>query len=198
MSVMYLESNSIFYFVNTMWPYFFPLPFKPAPSLHLCVCTPHSHTKRCTKLVNDACAGRSSWQMLHSGSLGVTHGTHILITCCGSLNTQSEEWQSSRLPHVCLFPLAPTCSPASPLPFSSPLLLASLVLPAHFTRGSWLGFYGLLLFSFTVFIKAQHKKTPPEIFNVCLKDVGQAQVCTHKFIFWLSPCENVVCVRMEA
>lgn len=82
------------------------IPFGPTSflSLHLCVCTPHRHTKRCTKLVSDARAGRSSWQMLHSGSLGVMHGTHVLITCCASLDTQSEEWQSSRLPHVCLFP----------------------------------------------------------------------------------------------
>lgn len=163
MSVMYHESNSIFYFVNTIWPYFFPLPFKPAPSLHLCVCTPHRHTKRCTKLVSDTRAGRSSWQMLHSGSLGVMHTrTHHML--CESRLTVSGVAEFTAPPRLSFSPPAPTCSPASPLPFSSPLLLASVVLPAQFTRGSWLGFYSLLLFSFTVFIKAQH----PQRFLMCV------------------------------
>lgn len=194
MSVMYHESNSIFYFVNTIWPYFFPLPFKPAPSLHLCVCTPHRHTKRCTKLVSDARAGRSSWQMLHSGSLGVMHGTHVLITCCASLDSQSAEWQSSRLPHVCL----PTrthmqsCQPASFF-FSTLVSFCCFASAVH----SWfmVGFLQFVVIQFHCF---HQSATPPEIFNVCLTNVGQAQVCTPKFIFWLSPCENIVCVRMEA
>lgn len=92
--------------------------------------TPHWQRKCYNKAVNDTCADRSSWQMLDSGPLAVTHDGHMLTHWLWeSRYTESEKWQSSWLPpHLCF---SFFCQPTS---FSFLLSLVSVVLSAWWSH----------------------------------------------------------------
>lgn len=117
---------------------------------------------------------------LCSGSLGVTHGMH---TCCGSLDKRRQ--LSGRVhgspTSVFFIPVLPACFLFF---FSAPLSCSRFTSAVH----SWFtaGFFTVYCF-LLVFIGAQHQ-IKPEIFNVRLKNVGEAEMCTPKFTFWLLSC----------
>lgn len=93
--------------------------YSSAAVLHLCPRIAHWHTTCCNKPVSDACAGRSSWQMLDPGSLAVTHSAHILAhTLWESQNTAGVGGVAEfTTPQHLSFSLTavPSRSPASPL-----------------------------------------------------------------------------------
>lgn len=164
-----------------------PLLIKPAPFRHL------SHRNDTQSVVI------SSWAMLvladpvdRCWTLAVTQRTHTLThTLWESRYTESEEWQSSPLPHICLFhfPFAPTQSPASPLPFfSSPLVafsrrFVSTLKPTVTGEVHSRFMVGSLRFVDVQF-RCFHQTVTPDknrYLDVCLKNVGQTghEVCTY-------------------
>lgn len=114
------------------------------------------HTRCCNRLVNDARAGRSPRQMLDSGSLAVTRGTHILTHRLVGVSTRTVRGMAefTAPPHLSLPRHA--VLPARFLFFLPRSRWLSLVLSAQFTRGSRSGFYALLLFGFTALVDARH------------------------------------------
>lgn len=152
---------------------------------------PYWHRRCRNRPVSDACAGRSTWQMLDSESLAVTHTAHILIhTLWESQCTKLEKWQSSSLPHICLFHFlfSPTYRPASPLPFLLHCCWFLLFCQHTGANCSWssvtvhVGFYGLLLSSLTGVKNMTVDKTSDF-------DVGH-EAMIDSCLFWLNPCEN--------
>ena len=77
--------------------------------------------------------------MLDPGSAAVTATTHTLAhTLWESLYVEAEEWQSSPLPHICLFrfPLHPHVILAAPLPLLLHTSWVSRLLPAYQSKWS--------------------------------------------------------------
>lgn len=137
--------------------------------------------------------------------LSHTAHTYSLIRC-GSLDTRSQRngrVHGSPASVFFAFPSHPhAVLPAHFLLRSCWFLLFCLLAEANsnwFTRGSWLGFLWFVIVQFHRFHQSITLDKTTD-FDVCLKNVGQAghKVCTHKFIFLWSPCENTVCVLMEA